>query len=182
MSATTPPSPAIEAITDTSLIDAEILRPWLTEYLADHLRWWSAAAGRMWSTPEIEAHLARHELVERDLAEMREACGAPDQYVGILRDPSLIGIVYAAQRRCRYLHVPVGMVSWVGVAPDRRGAGLGRALIASARAWMDAQGCALQEVFVTAPNVAAVETYRRAGFDVVDHRMLAAGVVDAKKR
>lgn len=167
---------SVEEVTQADALEVERMRPWLAEFLADHLRWWSAAAGRVWSTPEIEAHIAQHELVERDVVEMREACGAKDQYVGILRDPDLIGVVYAAQRTCRYLHVPVGVVSWVAVDPKRRGEGLGRSLITAARDWMNAQGCQLQEVFVTAPNLGAVEMYRKAGFSVVDHRMLAPGV------
>ncbi len=169
-------TPQIEVATSSAAIDAEIIRPWVRAFLAQHLRWWSTAAGRTWSDAEIDAHIDRHELVERDIVEMTEACTAADQYVGIIRDPGLVGIVYAAQRTCRYLHVPVGVVSWVAVDPSRRGKGYGRALIAAARAWMDNQGCQLQEVFVTAPNRSAVQLYEKAGFDVVDHRMLAAGV------
>jgi ribosomal protein S18 acetylase RimI-like enzyme len=58
----------------------------------------------------------------------------------------------------------VGGIQNVGVAPDHRGQGLGRALVLKSLAGFRDQGARRIYLEVTSPNVAAVELYRQLGF------------------
>ncbi len=77
------------------------------------------------------------------------------------RDAGVIGYVYAVQPAT----VPEGRIEYVAVAPDARGRGIGRALLATAVGWLFEQ--AVPEVFLTvdADNARALSVYRAAGFE-----------------
>lgn len=156
--------------------DEDAVRAWLAGYLEQHVAWWSAAAGLAIDPRE---HVDRHGLVQREWLELLAGASAPDAaLVEVLHDdPSAAaaGIVHAAVAEDRYLRRPVGRLLWVAVDPRRRGDGLGTALMARAVDWFAARSVIGAEVFVTALNEPAVAAYRRAGFAVVDHRMLAQG-------
>lgn len=57
-----------------------------------------------------------------------------------------------------------GYIGAMWVAPSARGAGLGRALVDAACAWLRAQGCARLALTVTETNAAAIALYQGAGF------------------
>lgn len=58
----------------------------------------------------------------------------------------------------------LGGIQNVGVVPEHRGRGLGRALVLKALAGFHALGAQRISLEVTAPNLAAVELYRKLGF------------------
>jgi ribosomal protein S18 acetylase RimI-like enzyme len=58
-----------------------------------------------------------------------------------------------------------GWVYYLAVAPDRRGEGLGRALVAAAEAWLRDQGCPKIQLMVRDDNRAALDFYRALGME-----------------
>jgi ribosomal protein S18 acetylase RimI-like enzyme len=84
-----------------------------------------------------------------------------------------VGIAVGA-RRADYLGfvAPAGTVHLTSmwVAPESRGAGLGRQLLDEVVAWAGATGARVVELWVTCGNDAAHSLYRRAGFSPLDER------------
>lgn len=154
--------------------DKPAVYAWLRSFLRWHLAAWSKAAGRHWSHADIDRHIDTHELVERDWNALLAAAGDPAQMVATARSTGRsIGIVHAREQEDRYLRMPVGVVCWLFVEPVSRGKGIGQRLLGATSAWMQERGLDLAEVFVTADNTPAVTVYRRSGYEIVDHRMLA---------
>lgn len=60
---------------------------------------------------------------------------------------------------------PLGEIYVIGVAPDRQGSGLGRALTVAGLASIHERGPSIGMLFVTAANTAAVGLYRALGFE-----------------
>jgi mycothiol synthase len=60
---------------------------------------------------------------------------------------------------------PLGEIYVIGVAPDRQGSGLGRALTVAGLASIHERGPSIGMLFVTAANTAAVGLYRELGFE-----------------
>lgn len=77
------------------------------------------------------------------------------------RDGQIVGYVYAVRPEA----LPEGRIEYVAVAPEARGRGIGRALLATAVEWLFAEGA--PEVFLTvdADNERALGVYRAAGFE-----------------
>jgi mycothiol synthase len=63
-----------------------------------------------------------------------------------------------------------GEVALVGVAPEARGMGIGRALLRWAVAWLDARGADPLHLMVDGENENALELYRSEGFEVARTR------------
>ena len=147
--------------------DEATVRGWLAVFLRQHQDWWAAGYGQL---PQA----ALPELVERDWQELEQAAASPSSLVGVLEvGGQAAGIVQAGVRADRTMGFQIGVLQWIYVAPERRGQGLADQLMRHALAWMDTRNVSGHEVFVTALNPAAVALYRRHGFEVADHRMLA---------
>lgn len=58
-----------------------------------------------------------------------------------------------------------GWVYYLAVAPERRGEGLGRALMAAAEAWLVERGCAKVQLMVRDGNEAALDFYDALGME-----------------
>lgn len=58
-----------------------------------------------------------------------------------------------------------GWVYYLAVAPERRGAGLGRALMAAAEAWLIARGAPKLQLMVRDDNADALDFYAALGFE-----------------
>ena len=161
--------------------DAEAVRRFLDAYLREHLRWWSAAMGTAWDDVQIAEHLVWHDLVETDWRELKRQAGQERAFVRVARDASgaPLGVVWAEEGRDRFLRVRTGVLSWVYVAPEARGQGVGGLLMEAADAWMAQRRVAMREVFVTGANAAAVALYASRGYRVVDQRMLGAAPMGA---
>jgi len=59
-----------------------------------------------------------------------------------------------------------GWVYYLGVAPDHRGRGLGRALMEAAEAWLRQRSAPKIQLMVRADNQAAIGFYKALGYDV----------------
>ncbi|MFK8251731.1 GNAT family acetyltransferase [Ancylobacter terrae] len=59
-----------------------------------------------------------------------------------------------------------GWLYYVAVAPDRRGAGIGRRMIAAAERWLSERGVPKAHLLVRATNTGVVAFYERLGFEV----------------
>ena len=152
--------------------DEATVRGWLEVFLRQHQDWWAAGYDR-------QPLAALPELVERDWQELEQAAASPQSLVAVLEVGGLevggqvAGIVQAGVRADRTMGFQIGVLQWIYVAPERRDQGLADQLMCHALAWMDTRNVSGREVFVTALNPAAVVLYRRHGFEVADHRMLA---------
>lgn len=147
--------------------DEATVRGWLAVFLRQHQDWWAAGYGQ----PPL---VALPELVERDWQELEQAAASPHSLVAVLEvGGQAAGIVRAGIRADRTMGFQIGVLQWIYVVPELRGQGGADALMRHALAWMDTQNVSGREVFVTALNPAAVALYRRHGFEVADHRMLA---------
>ena len=58
-----------------------------------------------------------------------------------------------------------GWIYYLAVAPGSRGAGLGRALMDAAEAWLGARGCAKIQLMVREDNEAVLGFYARLGLE-----------------
>ena len=58
-----------------------------------------------------------------------------------------------------------GWVYYLAVSPDRRGAGLGRALMAAAEDWLRARGAPKLQLMVREDNAAALGFYEKLGLE-----------------
>ncbi|WP_407538417.1 GNAT family N-acetyltransferase [Deinococcus radiomollis] len=147
--------------------DEATVRGWLEVFLRQHQDWWAAGYG-------LPPAAFLPELVERDWQELEQAAASPSSLVGVLEvGGQAAGIVQAGVRADRTMGFQIGVLQWIYVVPERRGQGLADQLMRHALAWMDTRNVSGHEVFVTALNPAAVALYRRHGFEVADHRMLA---------
>lgn len=147
---------------------------WLRSFLRWHLDTWSRATGLHWSEDTIDDHIDARGLVERDWGELVAAHDDDAQHVAVARSLGrAVGIVHCQERVDRYLQINMGVVAWIFVEPVSRGSGVSTLLIEDSRAWMKQRGHAAGEVFVSADNPAAIKVYRRGGYEIVDHRMLA---------
>jgi GNAT superfamily N-acetyltransferase len=65
---------------------------------------------------------------------------------------------------------PVGRISMLVVAKDRRGHGIGAELVAAAEAWLGKQGCGLIEVTSNTKRMRAHAFYERLGYARTSYR------------
>lgn len=66
-----------------------------------------------------------------------------------------------------------GWVYYVAVAPDRRGSGLGRDVMAAAEGWLREAGAVKVQLMVRHENAAAAAFYERLGYEDADVTVLA---------
>lgn len=163
--------------------DASDVRKWLADWLEHHIAGWSNAYGLAWKPDKIRMHIYDENLVDREWLEISEAASDPERFVRVAEiNGDSAGIVYAEQRLDRYLALPQGVLSWLYVVPEARGRQLAASLLKGAHNWMRAQQLTVSEVFATATNQAALQTYNRAGYQIVDHRLVAVlGPDDVRK-
>ncbi len=60
-----------------------------------------------------------------------------------------------------------GWLYYVACAPDRRGSGIGRRMVAAAEAWLEQRGVAKLQLMIRETNMAVVPFYERLGFEVM---------------
>jgi GNAT superfamily N-acetyltransferase len=75
----------------------------------------------------------------------------------------LVGFVSPSQPELAYVH-------FLGVRPDRRGAGLGRSLYEQFGDLARRQGCRELAAITSATNIASIQFHRRLGFTVSEPR------------
>ncbi len=147
--------------------DEAAVRGWLEPYLVEHVGWWLEARG---VDGDAATLVRERRLVDRDWDEL-VAAAATDFVAVAERGGRPVGIVRAAVREDRHLHLDGGVLQWLAVDRSARGEGVATALVARAGAWFDARGVS-SEVFVTDANAAAVRAYETAGFRRVDARLV----------
>lgn len=154
--------------------DKPAIFAWLRAFLRWHIGAWSESAGLRWSEADVDEHLEEHELVQREWLELTDAAKDERQLVAVARaNRRPIGIIHAQERTDRYLLMPLGVVCWIFVEPVSRGTGVSQVLMDACHEWMRTRGLRAAEVFVTAENQAAVRVYQKAGYHIVDHRLIA---------
>jgi ribosomal protein S18 acetylase RimI-like enzyme len=155
--------------------DTERIHEWITDYLTEHLRWWSESVTKEpWTEERIANHLKEHDLTGVHWRDLVRASEANDCFVKVACDANQAhGVVSAELRTDRYLRAPMGVVSWIYVEPSSRRQGIAERLLEAAEGWMSWKDVAGRELFVTAANEAAVAAYEKRGYGVVDFRMLA---------
>jgi len=92
-------------------------------------------------------------------ADFRFARGKPNSDILILEDRS--GSVMVGHDGHR------GWLYYVAVTPDRRGTGLGRALVAAAEEWLKQRGVPKAHLMVRETNQAVAAFYQRLGYDLM---------------
>ncbi len=103
-----------EPIRDLRAADEEAVRAWLRAHLSQHLAWWQDAYGH----PPASS---LDDLVEREWQDLR-ASAAGEGFVAVLGYADPLGVVQAGVRPERDLGFPVGVLSWISVTPEARGA------------------------------------------------------------
>ena len=110
--------------------------------------WEVCGLTRPWNDPQRDARLA----IE----------GATSAILGLRDADALIASVMVGFDGHR------GWVYYLAVAPDRRRAGLGRALMDAAEAWLRARGAPKLQLMVRAGNDEALGFYRALGLEPQD--------------
>jgi ribosomal protein S18 acetylase RimI-like enzyme len=122
--------------------------------LPDHARagavalWQAAGLTRPWNDPD------------RDLA--RAAAGPASAVLAALDGDRVAGTVMVGHDGHR------GWLYYLAVRPDRRGAGLGSALVRAAEAWLHQRGLPKAQLMVRGDNASAVAFYERLGYAPAD--------------
>ncbi len=154
--------------------DAGAVQAWLAEWLTEHVSGWCGAYGLDWSASGVDAHIERHQLVEREWAEITAAAVDQDCFVRVAKiKQTPVGVVYAEKRMDRYLALKTGVLSWIYVEPAFRRRGIARDLLNEAHKWFVKEQLPVSEVFVTGSNRAAIAAYQGGGYRILDHRLLA---------
>jgi ribosomal protein S18 acetylase RimI-like enzyme len=110
--------------------------------------WENCELTRPWNDPERDARLA----IE----------GATSTILGLRDGDALIGSVMAGFDGHR------GWVYYLAVAPDRRRAGLGRALMEAAEAWLRERSAPKLQLMVRSGNAEALGFYEALGLERQD--------------
>lgn len=92
----------------------------------------------------------------------RSCRGYADHSLVAVADGRVAGYITA------HLDGPNGRIGLVGVHPERRGRGIGRALLTAALAWFGERGAAAATVVTQGRNADALQFYQRHGFHVAD--------------
>jgi ribosomal protein S18 acetylase RimI-like enzyme len=110
--------------------------------------WERAGLTRSWNDPRKD--IRRKLRVRPDLFLVAETAGV------------VIGAVMVGYEGHR------GWISYLGVDPDHRRQGVGRALMTEAERLLRAEGCPKINLQIRTSNVQAIEFYRRIGFAMDD--------------
>lgn len=86
----------------------------------------------------------------------------PDLFVVALRAERIVGAVMGGYDGRR------GLIYHLAVAPEARGLGIGRALMAEVEARLRQKGCLKSYLLVTKDNQQVVAFYRELGWEVMD--------------
>ena len=161
--------------------DVPLLRRWAHDFLVDHLRWWSTAAGLGaaglgWDAAQIDGHIVGLGLADRDVRRLQQASTAwKSNFVGVARgDGGAKGAIWAECKMDGFLAVEMGVIAWIYVSPAARGQGVGTALVEDAKAWMRQRGLTVLQLRVVEANASAIAMYKRAGLQKVDVRMMGS--------
>lgn len=172
-----PPDQAQSAFYTTPLMgsDAPQVQRWIDDHLRAHVRRWAQAYRLGWSEQTIAEHIQRHRMIEEAWRDLLRAGTQEHRHVAVARQTlAPLGLVQLSTRRDRYLKLDVGVLQWLYVAPEARGAGVADALMRASRRWLASRGLERSEVHVTASNAPAVKVYARHGYAPTDWRMLGA--------
>jgi ribosomal protein S18 acetylase RimI-like enzyme len=137
------------------------IRPFRTEDTGQVVALWeSAGLTRPWNDPykDIERKL----LVQPELFVV-----AVDDGTG-----SVIGVVMAGYEGHR------GWMNYLAASADRRGLGIGRALVEHVEKELTAVGCPKLSLLVRSDNAQVVEFYRHLGFSVDDAVSLGKRLIE----
>jgi ribosomal protein S18 acetylase RimI-like enzyme len=108
--------------------------------------WTACRLTRPWNDPE---------------ADFRRALAGPSSTILVAREGGVVaGSIMVGEDGHR------GWVYYLAVAPDRRRAGLGHALMAAAEAWLQARGAPKIQLMVREGNEEAIAFYRGLGLEV----------------
>lgn len=103
--------------------------------------------------------------------QLRDAVHSPYEALFVLDDEGRVCGFLWIEIRSTMVDELVGYVKNVYVAPDLRGQGYGKQLLAVADEWFKARGCPKASLDVSVCNPEAVAFYRSAGYEVARHRM-----------
>jgi mycothiol synthase len=133
-------------------IETRAFRPGLDEEA------WLATNNRAFGVHPEQGHWELATLVERE----REPWFDPEGLLLLESGGRLAGSCWTKIHRDT--DPPMGEIYVIGVDPDFRGRGLGRALTAAGLEWLAAKGLARGMLYVDADNQVAVSMYRSMGF------------------
>lgn len=111
------------------------------------------------------------EFISRKRFQLREALRDPAQAVLVAEDErGLLGFIWVTIDQ-EYSGARRGEVAAVCVAPGRRAAGVGRALMQQGEAALRLMGASMIHLMVTATNAPAVSLYQSLGYDITRYQM-----------
>jgi mycothiol synthase len=136
----------------TPTIETRAFRPGLDEQA------WLATNNRAFGVHPEQGHWELATLLERE----REPWFDPEGLLVLESEGRLAGSCWTKIHRDT--DPPMGEIYVIGVDPDFRGRGLGRALTAAGLEWLAARGLTHGMLYVDADNQVAVSMYRSMGF------------------
>jgi mycothiol synthase len=125
-------------------------------------RAWLATNNRAFASHPEQGHWDLDTLVEREKEEWFD----PEGFLVLEAEGRMAGFCWTKVHAGT--HPPMGEIYVIGVDPDFRGRGWGRALTRAGLDWLAAHGQSVGMLYVDAENRAAVSLYRSLGF-VDDH-------------
>jgi GNAT superfamily N-acetyltransferase len=111
----------VTELTELHERDGAVVRAWLAAHVREHLEAWAATLGEVWDDAELEDHIARHRLVEREWADVKDAAARePRGFVRVARvggRPTGVSPSETSERPSRDLSLPLRRDE----SPARRG-------------------------------------------------------------
>lgn len=106
----------------------------------------------------------------------RKRAVQPELFLIALRDEKIVASVMAGYEGHR------GWLNYLAVTPSRRQTGIGRKMVAEAERRLHELGCAKINLQVRSANTAAMEFYRRIGFQVDEVVSMGKRLIEDQSR
>ncbi|MBU2511074.1 GNAT family N-acetyltransferase [bacterium] len=162
-------------ITPITPTDKPVIQTWLSQFLKEHLFWWTKSLHLGWDDLKIREHIEIHALQEKAWERLLKDAGKPDNFVRIIRINDLTtGIIHASFDIDTLIGLQMGQIQWIYVDPQKCGLGYGQHLLKIAHDWFSDKNLVGVRLHVNHCNDGAKSLYKKFGYQISDEEMLFA--------